>query len=65
MLLILTVPNTLDGQMKIISHEFIDEYSDHNSPAFKRIALEMEEGIKASLVDEMGNDISVKVLNLT
>lgn len=51
--------------MKIIGHEFIQEYSDHNSSAFKRIAEEMEEGIKASLVDEMGNDISVKVLNLT
>lgn len=64
-MLIFTVPNTLDGQMKIISHDFMDEYNDHNSSGFKRIALEMEEGIKASLVDEMGNDISVKVLNLT
>lgn len=51
--------------MKIISHDFIEEYNNHNSVAYKKIADEMEEGIKASLVDEMGNDINVKVLNLT
>lgn len=58
-----TVPNTLNGRLKIDNTEFLDQYSDHNSFIYKTLTREIEEGIEESLADY--NDAKVKVLNLT
>lgn len=47
--------------------EFLNEYRDHNSPIYKTIKRELEDGIKDALLTnhQIGHDINVKVMNLT
>lgn len=62
-----SVPNSLEGQLKITNHEFINEYNDHNSPIYQRITTELMEGIKEvlSTTTDIVDEINVKILNLT
>lgn len=58
-----TVPNSVNGRFKIENTEFLEEYSNHNSPIYQTIVREIESGLMESLQDY--NDVHVKVLNLS
>lgn len=58
-----SVPNTLNGRLKIDNMEFLDKYRDHSSFIYRTLTREIEEGIKESL--NSYKDANVKVLNLT
>lgn len=57
------MPNSVDGQMKIVNTEFLEEYKDHDSHIYQTISREIEEGLMESM--EEYSDVHVKVLNLT
>lgn len=47
--------------------EFLDAYSDHESPAYKSLTKELEGDIKKSITSDltMVDDVNVKIMNLT
>lgn len=57
------VPNSINGKLKIVNTEFLEEYKDHDSPIYHTIAGEIENGLMESLKDY--KNVHVRVLNLT
>lgn len=62
-----TVPNTIDAKLKITNLEFRDDYSDHESLAYKSLTKSLENEIKKSITSslDMVDDVNVKIMNLT
>lgn len=62
---IVYVPNTLEGQITLTNLEFLDDYRDPNSSAYKVLAAELEEEIRDSLdVPGSRDEIFVKIMSL-
>lgn len=57
----ISVSNAINGQLKIVNLNFQDDYSDHDSQAYKALRKDLEEGIKESISEK---DVVVKVLTL-
>lgn len=64
---IFLVPNTVDAQLKITNLEFIDDYINHDSLAYKSLSQSLENEIKKSITSnlDMVGDVNVKIMNLT
>lgn len=56
------MPNSINGQMKIVNFEYLQEYDNHDGQLYKALTRELEEGIKEAIGQ---SDVAVKVLNLT
>lgn len=62
---IVYVPNTIEGQITLANLEFLEEYRDQNSSAYKVLAAELEEEIRDSLSSPGARDeFYVKILSL-
>lgn len=62
---IVYVPNTLEGQITLSNFEYLEEYSDHNSPIYQSLASDLERDIKESLFPGFPSDeINVKVMSM-
>jgi SEA domain len=60
------VPNALDGQLTLTNAQFLNDYNDQNSSAFKSMAAELQEGLRKALQTPGKNDeeFFVKILSL-
>jgi hypothetical protein len=60
------VPNALEGQLTLSNAQYLSEYSDSNSSAFKTLASELEEELKDALRSPGKGDeeIFVKIMSL-
>lgn len=59
------MPNTIEGQITLTNLEFLDDYRDRNSSAYKVLAAELEDEIRESL-DVLGSreKFYVKIMSL-
>lgn len=59
------VPNTLEGQITLANVEFLDDYRNPNSSAYRTLAAELEEELIDTLSTPDGRGpIYVKILNM-
>uniref|UniRef100_A0A182SVN6 SEA domain-containing protein n=1 Tax=Anopheles maculatus TaxID=74869 RepID=A0A182SVN6_9DIPT len=59
------VPNTLEGQITLANVEFLEDYRNPNSSAYKTLAMELEEELKDTLsTPDARGPIYVKILNM-
>jgi hypothetical protein len=62
----LSVPKSIEGEVRLEEADFTDDLYDPNSLAFKRLAAELEQMLKDALFDNQtlvhgANDIVLKV----